>query len=122
MSHKRRVAYFYDEEVGNIYYAKSHPMKPHRIRMTHNLILNYGLYKKMEIYRPNPVTDKELTAFHTDDYVHFLSHITLDNMMDYPVELQRYNLDVDCPVFDGLFKFCQISAGGSIGGAQKLNR
>ena len=26
------------------------------------------------------------------------------------------NIDVDCPVFDGLFKFCQISTGGSVGG------
>ena len=25
-------------------------MKPHRIRMAHNLVLNYGLYRKMEIY------------------------------------------------------------------------
>jgi hypothetical protein len=25
-------------------------MKPQRLRMTHNLILNYGLYKKMEVY------------------------------------------------------------------------
>ena len=25
-------------------------MKPHRIRMAHNLVLNYGLYKKMEVY------------------------------------------------------------------------
>lgn len=25
-------------------------MKPHRIRMVHNLVLNYGLYRKMEIY------------------------------------------------------------------------
>ena len=25
-------------------------MKPQRIRMTHNLLLNYGLYRKMEIY------------------------------------------------------------------------
>ena len=25
-------------------------MKPHRIHMTHNLLLNYGLYKKMEVY------------------------------------------------------------------------
>jgi hypothetical protein len=24
-------------------------MKPHRISMTHNLLLNYGLYQKMEI-------------------------------------------------------------------------
>jgi hypothetical protein len=29
-------------------------MKPHRIRMTHNLLLNYGLYKKMAIYVRTP--------------------------------------------------------------------
>ena len=36
--------------MGNYYYGQGHPMKPHRIRMTHNLLLNYGLYRKMEIY------------------------------------------------------------------------
>lgn len=25
-------------------------MKPTRVRMTHSLVMNYGLYKKMEIY------------------------------------------------------------------------
>ena len=30
---------------------QGHPMKPHRMRMTHNLLLNYGLYRKMEVYR-----------------------------------------------------------------------
>lgn len=29
-------------------------MKPHRIRMTHSLIMNYRLYKKMEIYVSPP--------------------------------------------------------------------
>jgi histone deacetylase 1/2 len=47
---KRRVAYFYDSDVGNYAYVSGHPMKPHRMRMAHSLILNYGLYKKMEIY------------------------------------------------------------------------
>ena len=37
-------------DIGNFHYGPGHPMKPHRIRMTHNLLLNYGLYKKMEIY------------------------------------------------------------------------
>lgn len=37
-------------DIGNYYYDQGHPMKPHRIRMTHNLLLNYGLYRKMEIY------------------------------------------------------------------------
>ena len=38
------------EDIGNYYYGQGHPMKPHRIRMTHNLLVGYGLYKKMHIY------------------------------------------------------------------------
>lgn len=25
-------------------------MKPHRIRMTHHLLLNYGIYRNLEVY------------------------------------------------------------------------
>lgn len=49
-SGNRKIAYFYDSDVGNYAYVSGHPMKPHRIRMTHSLVMNYGLYKKMEIY------------------------------------------------------------------------
>lgn len=49
-NHKKCIAYFYDSDVGNYAYVAGHPMKPHRIRMAHSLIMNYGLYKKMEIY------------------------------------------------------------------------
>lgn len=31
------------------------------------------------------------------------------------------NVGEDCPVFDGVYEFCQISAGGSIASAVKLN-
>lgn len=37
-------------EIGDYYYGPGHPMKPHRIRMTHNLLLHYGLYQKMQVY------------------------------------------------------------------------
>lgn len=50
VSRKNRVAYFYDSDVGNYAYVAGHPMKPHRIRLAHSLIMNYGVYKKMEIY------------------------------------------------------------------------
>jgi histone deacetylase 1/2 len=46
----KKVAYFYDSDVGNYAYVAGHPMKPHRIRMAHALIMNYNLYSKMEIY------------------------------------------------------------------------
>jgi histone deacetylase 1/2 len=49
-SQPKKVAYFYDSDVGNYAYVAGHPMKPHRIRMAHSLIMNYNLYSKMEIY------------------------------------------------------------------------
>lgn len=49
-SSKRKVAYFYDSDIGNFAYVAGHPMKPHRIRLAHSLIMNYGVYKYMEIY------------------------------------------------------------------------
>lgn len=119
-SNKRRVAYFYDAEIGNYHYGQGHPMKPHRARMTHNLVVNYGLYRKMDIFRPKLVSADQLTRFHSDDYINFLRLITPDNMSDYGRQLLRFNVGEDCPVFDGVFEFCQIYSSGSIGGAARL--
>lgn len=47
-SSDRRVAYFYDPDVGNYVYYLGHPMKPHRIRMAHNLIVMYGMFDDEE--------------------------------------------------------------------------
>ena len=96
-------------------------MKPHRVRMTHNLVVNYGLYRKMEVFRPRLCTPQAMTRFHSDDYIHFLRVITPDNMQDYTRQLQRFNVGEDCPVFDGLYEFCQLYTSGSIGGAARLN-
>eukprot|EP00553_Chaetoceros_curvisetus_P001850 CAMPEP_0204617040 /NCGR_PEP_ID=MMETSP0717-20131115/4129_1 /ASSEMBLY_ACC=CAM_ASM_000666 /TAXON_ID=230516 /ORGANISM="Chaetoceros curvisetus" /LENGTH=430 /DNA_ID=CAMNT_0051630455 /DNA_START=89 /DNA_END=1381 /DNA_ORIENTATION=- len=117
----RRVSYFYDAEVGNYHYGQGHPMKPHRVRMTHNLVVNYGLYRRMEVFRPRHVSPTTMTRFHSDDYINFLRVITPDNMQDYIRQLQRFNVGEDCPVFDGLFEFCQLYTSGSIGGAIRLN-
>jgi len=119
---RRRVSYFYDAEIGNYHYGQGHPMKPHRVRMTHNLVVNYGLYRKMEVFRPRLVSPTTLTRFHSDDYINFLKVITPDNMSDYVRQLQRFNVGEDCPVFDGLFEFCQLYTSGSIGGAARLNQ
>ena len=103
---KRKVCYYYDGDVGNYYYGQGHPMKPHRICMTHNLLLNYGLYRKMEIYRPHKANAEEMTKYHSDDYIKFLRSIRPDNMSEYSKQMQRFNVGEDCPVFDGLFEFC----------------
>lgn len=63
-----------------------------------------------------------MTQFHSDDYIDFLSKITPDNMDNYAKEQGKFNVGDDCPVFDGLFEFCGISAGGSMEGAARLVR
>lgn len=119
---KKRVCYFFDSDVSGFHYGPGHPMKPTRIRMCHSLVMNYGLYKKMEIFRAKPATKREMTQFHSDEYVEFLSRITPNNMLNYSKEQHKYNVGDDCPVFDGLFEYCSISAGGSMEGAARLSR
>lgn len=74
------------------------------------------------VQRAKPAVVNEMTQFHTDEYIDFLRRVTPDNMDSYMREQTKYNVGDDCPVFDGLFEFCGISAGGSMEGAARLNR
>jgi len=121
---ERRVSYFYEPTIGDYYYGQGHPMKPHRIRMAHNLIVHYYLHRRMEISRPFPAATTDIRRFHSEDYVTFISSVTPETVSDpaFSRQLKRFNVGEDCPVFDGIFGFCQASAGGSMGAAVKLNR
>jgi len=121
---RKRVDYFYDDSIGNFHYGAGHPMRPHRVRLTHNLIVHYGLYKHLNVFRPKPATFQDLTAFHSDEYIRFLSEVTPENMHEtiYRATLERYNICEDCPIFDGLYEYCQTYTGGSIGGAARVNQ
>ena len=69
---REKVAYYYDADVANFHFGARHPMKPFRLALTHNLVLNYGMLKKMDVFRLRPALDAELEAFHRSDYIDFL--------------------------------------------------
>ncbi|KAK9983396.1 hypothetical protein SO802_032921 [Lithocarpus litseifolius] len=121
---KRRVDYFYEPSIDDYYYGQGHPMKPHRICMPHNLIVHYSLHRRMEINLPFPANPFDIRRFHSKDYVKFLASVTLETLSDHSFShhLKRFNVNEDCPVFNGLFGFCQSFAGRSISAAVKLNR
>lgn len=75
----------------------------------------------MQVLKPFPARDRDLCRFHADDYISFLKSITPETQQDQLRSLKRYNVGEDCPVFDGLYNFCQTYAGGSVGGAIKMN-
>ncbi|CAM9174898.1 unnamed protein product [Chrysoparadoxa australica] len=123
MPSSKRVSYFYDGDATLVYYGAGHPMKPHRLRLAHHLLLSYGLYRKMEVYRPHQASAKELAKFHSEDYIQFLERVTPDNAKQYTNLLNRFHMGeyTDCPIFDGMFDFCSAYTGCSLDGAVKLN-
>ena len=66
----------YTDDVGLFSYGLGHPMKPHRMRMTHDLVSAYGMLDKMQVLRPRRASPENMTAFHTDEYIHFLSRVS----------------------------------------------
>ena len=95
-------------------------MKPHRLTLLNNLVVGYGLHKKMNIYRPRPATKVELEEFHDEDYISFLQRVTPENEKDFPELLEKFKMADDCPIFDGMYDFCSLYSGSSIDAARKL--
>jgi len=121
-SHSRpKVAYFYDPDVGNFHYGQLHPMKPHRLSVTHSLVLNYGLHKKMQVFRPYIASGPDMARFHSEEYIEFLQRVSPHNIQSFSKSLTHYNVGAaDCPVFDGLYEFCARYTGASLEAAEKL--
>lgn len=72
----------------------------------------------MLLQKPNRATAAQLKEFHTGEYIQFLERAKPETVTEQEVE--HFNVIEDSPIFDGVFQFCQIYAGASIHGAQKL--
>ncbi|ORY25264.1 putative histone deacetylase 3 [Naematelia encephala] len=117
---KRRVAYYHPKRVGDYHYGERHPMRPHRLELTNQLVLGYGLHERMSVHSPRAATEDELREFHHADYIDFLKRVTPRNAAQLTEDYTKWNIGDDCPVFHGLFDFCQQYAGASLAAARKL--
>ena len=120
-----RIAYYFNEEVGNFYYGPFHPMKPLRMKITHEMLKAYEILPKFNRIIPEDypefVNKIDFTNFHSDEYISFLMTVTPENMNNMAEQLLYYSIGDDCPVFDGLGEFCKISGTGSVLGAHFIN-
>jgi acetoin utilization deacetylase AcuC-like enzyme len=48
-------------------------MVPHRLTLTNDLVLGYGMHERMKVFSPRKATREELERFHAPDYIEFLS-------------------------------------------------
>jgi len=117
---KNKVAYMYDDAIGDIDYGEGHMMAPLRVRVAHRLVQSYGLERRMNVCRPWRLSEERLTDFHAKEYVDYLRTATPENYLANP-DTKRFihNVD-DCPIFPNLLDFCRMSSGASVDAAYQL--
>ncbi|KFD52536.1 hypothetical protein M514_06570 [Trichuris suis] len=116
-----RISYLYNEGMEAFHYGDMHPMKPRRIVMTHALLYDYDLLRAMDCYTSADASVAQMCSFHSAEYIHFLERTSTWDQNELKKEYQRFNIDGDCPIFDGVFKFCAKYAGASLAAASLLN-
>jgi acetoin utilization deacetylase AcuC-like enzyme len=67
-------------------------MKPARLALTHNLVVGYGLARKMSMHSPRFATADELSEFHSEDYVEFIKRVTPLNFQNYSKFQSRFSI------------------------------
>jgi histone deacetylase 1/2 len=120
-----KVAYYFNNQVGNFYYGPYHPMKPFRMKITHEMLRAYNLLPKFKTMLPEEHSDFidqiDFTNFHSDEYINFLMTVSPENMNQMTEQLLYFSIGDDCPVFEGLGEFCKISGTGSLLAAHFIN-
>lgn len=74
--------------------------------------------------RPLALSAAEMAKFHDDRYVSFLENVTTANLKQLDRQACAFlgrAEHSDCPVFAGLFRYCQLYCGASVGAAARLN-
>lgn len=117
-----RVSWHANPAVESHHFGQSHPMKPWRLTLTKQLVMAYGMHHAMDLYLARAATYEEMAEFHETDYLDFLQQVVPGDI-DRPEQSDnviRFNFGDDCPIFDGLYNYCSLYAGGTVDAARKL--
>jgi histone deacetylase HOS2 len=118
------VSFHCNPEMEKHHFGQTHPMKPWRLTLSKSLIMSYGMSFAMDNYISRAATYEELASFHSIDYLDFLGTVAPEPVprdVDNPNPDLKFNLGgSDCPLFEGLYDYCSMSAGGALDAARKI--
>lgn len=117
------VSNHFNPEMEKHHFGPTHPMKPWRLTLSKSLITAFGMPVAMDNYHSRAATNDELASFHSSDYLEFLATAAPQQSVSDGTEPSdnKFNLaNPDCPLFDGLYNYCSMSAGGSLDAAHKI--
>lgn len=116
------TAFVYTDAYTCYTYSDTHPLQPYRLRLTHDLIDSYGLFRLADthVIETLPASRQELERFHTSAYLDVLA--AANDGKPRPAAL-AYGLGPgDNPIFPGMYDWSQLCAGGTLQAARLVER
>ena len=118
---ERRTAVFvYSDALSRHVLADEHPMKPERIRYTHELLTAYRAFDagNASVAEPRPATTEEIATYHTREYI---EAVRAYDRGEVPARAHLYNFGPgDNPAYEGVYRAAALSTGASMVGAEML--
>lgn len=116
----RKAAFIYSQELEKYSYPSEHPFNTVRAKKTRNTVKSIGLLSgagRIEV-APVPAERIVLRKFHTGRYLHALKK-TGKGKFDAEALSMGIGTE-DCPIFEGLYDYAVLAAGGTLEGARML--
>lgn len=110
-----KAAFVYNDAMSRHVLRDDHPLRPHRLRLTYELLQAYEAFQHPDalLVDPREATEEELELVHSTDYVKAVETISRG---DKGVDPARYNFSEhgDNPPFPGMYEASALSTGGSL--------
>ena len=116
----RKAAFVYDDALSRHSLSEAHPMKPERLRYTHELLESYRALDAptATLVTPRPATEDEILLYHSRDY---LEAVRSYGNGETPPDPGRYGLGPgDNPPYEGMYDAAALSTGASLRAVELL--
>ena len=110
-----RAAFVYEDRMSRHELRSDHPMRPVRLRYTHQLLQAYGAFDHQDasLVTPRSATEDELLWLHTPDYVAAVQRLSAGEGVQ---EAHRFNFSLqgDNPYYPGMYDAAILSSGATL--------
>lgn len=115
-----KAAYVYADALSRHVLRDGHPMRPARLRYTHDLLAAYGAFEdeRAMLVPPRPATVEELTTFHTEEYVEAVRRLSAGEEDVDAGAGHGFSADGDNPTYAGMYEAALLSTGASVQAAE----
>jgi acetoin utilization protein AcuC len=116
----QQAIFIHSDEIERFHYPAQSPFKTERAAMTRSVLRSRGFYTgdgRTEVPPINATVD-ELLCFHTKEYLDALQRVSSGR-----IDAQDLFMGLgtaDCPVFQQLFDYARLAAGGTLTAARQI--